>query len=237
MDDSEMRRVLEEYSDTQLDAYCKKYDNQPEHIFSPVFEKKMQRLIKNQKRYGRHAVLGGKIARAASILLICGIILAGASHISAKYFGMNPWKEFIVNQGDMDKVQFRKKEGAEEKGVIRKHMIPTYVPEGFELTYKDINTNLFKVYDTTWKTEDEKGMILFSSIEINEDNVELRDNEFVKVNNASVAKYKAKLCYKADNNIFLIWNDDVFENMVTFTGVEVNPQKMKSQEKRSIKLH
>ena len=95
MDDSEMRRVLEEYSDTQLDAYCKKYDNQPEHIFSPVFEKMMQRLIKNQKRYGRHAVLGGKIARAASILLICGIILAGASHISAKYFGMNPWRNLL----------------------------------------------------------------------------------------------------------------------------------------------
>lgn len=221
MDDSEMRRVLEEYSDVQLDAYCKKYDNQPEHIFSPAFEKKMQRLIKNQKRYGRHAALGGKIAKAASILFVCGIILAGASHISAKYFGMNPWKEFIVNQGDMDKVQFQKKDGAEEKGVIRKHMIPTYVPEGFELAYKDINTNLFKVYDTTWKTENEKGMILFSSIEINEDNIELRDNEFVKVDRVSVAAFEAKLCYKEDDTIILMWNDDVFENMVTFTRVEV----------------
>lgn len=222
MEDDEIRKMLEEYSDYMADTYDKKYGNQPEHTFSPAFEKKMQRLIRNQKRYGRHAVMGGRIVKAASILLVCGISLAGVAHISAKYFGMNPWKELIVNQGDMDQVQFQKKEGKEETGIVRKNMIPTYVPEGFEMTYKDINLNgLFKVYDTTWKTKDEEGVILFSSIEITEDSVELRDNEFVKIDKTSVAVYEAKVCYKKNDNVILMWNDEAFDNMVTFTGVEV----------------
>ncbi len=220
MKEDEIKKMLERYSDYMADTYDKKYGNQPEHTFSPAFEKKMKRLIKNQKRYGKYAVMGGRIVKAASILLVCGISFVGVTHISAKYFGMNPWKELVVNQGDMDQVQFQKKEGKEETGVVRKNMIPTYVPEGFEMTYKDINTGLFKVYDTMWKTKDGGGVIFFSSIEITENSVEFRDNEFVKIDKSTVAVYEAKICYKENDNIILMWNDDIYENMVTFAGVE-----------------
>ncbi len=220
MKEDEIKKMLERYSDYMADTYDKKYGNQPEHTFSPAFEKKMKRLIKNQKRYGKYAVMGSRIVKAASILLVCGISFVGVTHISAKYFGMNPWKELVVNQGDMDQVQFQKKEGKEETGVVRKNMIPTYVPEGFEMTYKDINTGLFKVYDTMWKTKDGGGVIFFSSIEITENSVEFRDNEFVKIDKSTVAVYEAKICYKENDNIILMWNDDIYENMVTFAGVE-----------------
>ena len=221
MEDDEIRKMLEEYSDYMADTYDKKYGNQPEHTFSPVFEKKMQRLIRNQKRYGKHAVIGGRIIKAASILLVCGISLAGAAHISAKYFGMNPWKELIANQGDMDQVQFQKKEGKEETGVVRKNMIPTYVPEGFEMTYKDINLNeLFDTYDAVWEKEDENGIISFSSIEIVEDSAGFRDNEFIRTEKVSVMVYEARLCYKEDGEIILMWNDETYENLVNYANTD-----------------
>jgi len=218
MEDDEIRKILEEYSDYMADTYDKKYGNQPEHTFSPAFEKKMQRLIRNQKRYGKHAVMGGRIVKAASILFVCGISLAGAAHISAKYFGMNPWKELIVNQGDMDQVQFQEKE---ETGVVRKNMIPTYVPEGFEMTYKEIDLNeLFDTYDAVWEKEDENGIISFSSIEIVEDSAGLRDNEFIMTEKVSVMAYEARLCYKKDGEIILMWNDETYENLVNYVNID-----------------
>ena len=221
MEDDEIRKMLEEYSDYMADTYDKKYTNQPEHTFSPAFEKKMQRLIRNQKRYGRHAVMGGRIVKAASILLVCGISLVGAAHISAKYFGMNPWKELVVNQGDMDQVQFQKKKGKEETSVVRKNMIPTYVPEGFEMTYKDINLNeLFDTYDAVWEKEDENGIISFSSIEIVEDSAGFRDNEFIRTEKVSVMVYEARLCYKEDGEIILMWNDETYENLVNYANTD-----------------
>lgn len=221
MEDDEIRKILEEYSDYMADTYDKKYGNQPEHTFSPAFEKKMQRLIRNQKHYGKHAVIGGRIVKAASILLVCGISLAGAAHISAKYFGMNPWKELVVNQGDMDQVQFQKKKGKEETSVVRKNMIPTYVPEGFEMTYKDINLNeLFDTYDAVWEKEDENGIISFSSIEIVEDSAGFRDNEFIRTEKVSVMVYEARLCYKEDGEIILMWNDETYENLVNYANTD-----------------
>ena len=51
MKEDEIKKMLERYSDYMADTYDKKYGNQPEHTFSPAFEKKMKRLIKNQNRY------------------------------------------------------------------------------------------------------------------------------------------------------------------------------------------
>lgn len=223
MKDDDIKKILEEYSDYMSDTYDKKYANQPEHTFSPAFERKMRRLIRNQKWYGKHAVMGGRIVKAAVILLVCGISLVGVSHISAKYFGINPWKEQIVTQSDMDmdEIQFRKKEGKEEPGVVRKNMIPTFVPEGFEMTHKDINLDgLFDTYDTVWKTEDESGIIAFSSIGISENSIGLRDNEFIKVERTTVAVYEARLCYKENGVIILMWNDEIYENLVDYVGTD-----------------
>ena len=41
------------------------------------------------------------------------------------------------------------------------------------------------------------------------------------IDKTSVAVYEAKVCYKKNDNVILMWNDEAFDNMVTFTGVEV----------------
>ena len=100
-------------------------------------------------------------------------------------------------------------------------MIPTYVPEGFEMTYKDIDLNeLFDTYDAVWEKEDENGIISFSSIEIVEDSAGLRDNEFIRTEKVSVVVYEARVCYKKDGEIILMWNDESYENLVSYVNTD-----------------
>lgn len=167
--------------------------------YSPRLERKMSRLLKEQRKPYHHLINTPYKKALAACLAI--MIFAGAL-MSCKPI-REPVVEFFTNVyekftefffGDEDK-------DAASKVITKIHTL-SYVPEGYELVESPILANKDKELYTVWQNNDGYKIFFFQSTFINKTTFDTENAEALTLSNGS----KILIIRKSDQ-IFVYWND------------------------------
>ncbi|MCC0784078.1 DUF4367 domain-containing protein [Clostridioides sp. ES-S-0108-01] len=173
-------------------------DDELNHVFSKSFERKMKKLIKQQKRSSFTSKIIFYSKRTSIIFLI---VLASLFTVtmSSEALRTRLYELVIRVYEDLTSFVFSNKENIEIKNLKIKE--PGYIPEGF----KEVGRvdNFMIVY------ENEKGIrIEYTSTEIDTNSIIL-DTEDAKVKDIFINGYKAKYIEK-ETFLQVFWNDNNF---------------------------
>lgn len=173
-------------------------DDELNHVFSKSFERKMKKLIKQQKRSSFTNKIIFYSKRTAIVFLI---ILASLFTVtmSSEALRTRLYELVIRVYEDLTSFVFSNKENIEIKNLKIKE--PGYIPEGFKEV--DRVDNFMIAY------ENEKGIrIEYISTEIDTNSIIL-DTEDAKVKEIFINGYKAKYIEK-ETFLQVFWNDNNF---------------------------
>ena len=143
--DSMLKQAAAVSADVYMKAVDKQYSDQPNHTFSPEFERKIAKL----KRKADHPILYSPLYRAASIILALllgsGVWLAFDTDARAAFFGWikNTYEHYFVYNYEGD---------ASDNGIT--HYELTWIPEG----YRELDL-IYQAYSATLKYYNEQGLI------------------------------------------------------------------------------
>lgn len=203
-----LKKILNEYSNSRMNTIYSEenYKNETFEV-SKRYQKRMKKLLWNEKYFGTHIGLGYAVRRVA----VAGVVilsLAAANVVSAKVFGFDPWKTTVRSLGDIYELYFAKpKEMQEEKLSERIAAAPVYVPEGYKKTEEQIQKNA----DVWSKWTKDSGYISYMGTFIWEDMKKAFNSEYEMYKKISVAGYEAELSRNKDE-IQLLWNDQKYQN-------------------------
>lgn len=203
-----LKKILNEYSNSRMNTIYSEenYKNETFEV-SKRYQKRMKKLLWNEKYFGTHIRLGYAVRRVA----VAGVVilsLAAVNVVSAKVFGFDPWKTTVRSLGDMYELHFVKpKEIQEQKLSERIEAVPVYVPEGYKKTEEVAKEG----EDVMAVWEKGEGVISYLANVIREDTRVAINSEYDEKRRVSVAGYEAELTRRGED-ICLIWNDQQYQN-------------------------
>ena len=170
--------------------------------YSPRLERKMSRLLKEQRTPYRHLINTPYKKALAACLAI--IIFAGAL-MSCKPI-REPVVEFFTNVYEKFTEFFF---GDEDKDVSSKviteiHTL-TYVPEGYELVESPTLTGRDKELCTVWKNSENKEIVFYHALLVSKTLLDT-ENADIKILDSRIS---AAMVQK-DDKIFAFWNDNEY---------------------------
>ncbi len=136
MDDIQIKEILSIYQNAQmkcLDPSCMEGWN---HVFSRRFQKRMKRLLRYEKRFGKHYHRGYLIRRLAVIAIVVLSAAVANVAIAQDLYGFIPWIMDIKYKKDERIITYQAPNKPDDGRVLkeRKHNFPTYIPEGYSAT-------------------------------------------------------------------------------------------------------
>ncbi len=175
------------------------YSNDFSAGFSPMFEKKMRRLIRSRGQTSWDIVKSRRKKAFLTVAIVAMILILSISVSSFRY----PVAEFIVNVFDIGKNYKISGEGCGNSPETIEHIyIPSYLPEGYTKAKQTVSNY---VAETIWENSDGKKMVLtqhaIGSTEISIDN----DNT---VNTTYEIDGKTVYCTLTHNVYYFVWVDD-----------------------------
>lgn len=180
-------------------------DEELNHVFSKRFERKMKKLIRQEKRnpFIKYTIIYLKRVAVVFLIVVTGLFTITMSVDALR----NQFIKIVIEiYEDLTEFIFSKDiQTDKELDFILKE--PKYIPKGFKEVEKE-NTlqGIFIRYENKNGSE-----IRYRSNQIDSNTVIL-DTEDAKVTDVMVNDYKAKYIIK-DNSITIFWNDE--ENVYT----------------------
>ena len=108
MEQEYLSKILGDFAESRMNTlYSEDKYNQAQRQFTKHYEKKIKRLIANEKYFGTHIRLANGMRRVA-VLAVTVISLIAANTVSAKVFGFNPWEMIKKSLGDMYEIRYEK---------------------------------------------------------------------------------------------------------------------------------
>lgn len=175
------------------------------HKFSKQFEKKMKKLIRQEKRTPLMRSFVGYGKRAAAILLVI-ISITLLTTMSVEAYRVRFFQIITEIFEEYTSIRFESEEGVSDRSLIEVN--PEYIPEGFSILEKDLddygnriiyrNTNDEEIiYDQMLISN---GQIIFDTEGVEVETMELGDQKITYFTNKGVSQ--------------IYWNDDLY--MYTF---------------------
>ncbi len=218
MEEEYLKKILEEFSESRMNTvYSEKNYKDEEVQYSKRHQKRMKRLLWNEKYFGAHIRAGYMVRRVAAVGVVV-LSLAAVNTVSAKVFGFDPWETAVRSLGNLYETEYKepvKEETREATVRERTEEIPVYAPEGYELLQSE-----GKMGESTlavWNNK-EGNTIEYLGNYISENakaTTNLGKKETKKV---TVAGYAAKLITEGKNR-YLLWEDAKYQNSLGADGL------------------
>lgn len=220
MSDEYIRDILTEYSDFCMDTfYSPDREELEKHVFSRRHEKKMKKLVWSEKYFGIH-IQAGYVVRRVAILTAVILSLAAANTVSARVFGFNPWRIVATAAGDfwVKTVYHMSYEGGQGKLKKARNNVPAYIPDGYRLTYSDIEEDVGAV---TWKQGEKE--IGYTYMDMADGTTVYMSSELEKQDEFTIEGCRAVL-YTKGGEWLLEWNDA--ERWHELSGTAISREEM-----------
>lgn len=204
MKEDDIKYILEQYQDIQIQQLEPEQMEGYNHVFSPKFEKKIKRLFWCEKYFGNHIYIGYAIRKAAIIAIIILSVVA-AAEVSAKVFGFRPWKVFTMysEQNKMEQHIYKESADTGEKVPYATGVAPSYVPTDYKiLEQKEENDG----YQYMYLTGREKAEFQYLRLRIKNGLTIAYDAEYTSKENLIIKGYRGCLYYKGEE-CWMIWDD------------------------------
>ena len=221
MEQEYLSKILGDFAESRMNTlYSEDKYNQAQRQFTKHYEKKIKRLIANEKYFGTHIRLANGMRRVA-VLAVTVISLIAANTVSAKVFGFNPWEMIKKSLGDMYEIRYEKpkKETPPIEIGERIHDIPAYVPDGFARIQYEKEENVGILAE--WKKGEQD--IGYMGVLIQEDMRTSIDAEYENEKHVTIAGYDAVLMKKG-TELYLLWNDKQYQN--NLDGNEISEEEL-----------
>lgn len=221
MEQEYLSKILGDFAGSRMNTlYSEDKYNQAQRQFTKHYEKKIKRLIANEKYFGTHIRLANGMRRVA-VLAVTVISLIAANTVSAKVFGFNPWEMIKKSLGDMYEIRYEKpkKETPPIEIGERIHDIPAYVPDGFARIQYEKEENVGILAE--WKKGEQD--IGYMGVLIQEDMRTSIDAEYENEKHVTIAGYDAVLM-KEGTELYLLWNDKQYQN--NLDGNEISEEEL-----------
>lgn len=221
MEQEYLSKILGDFAESRMNTlYSEDKYNQAQRQFTKHYEKKIKRLIANEKYFGTHIRLANGMRRVA-VLAVTVISLIAANTVSAKVFGFNPWEMIKKSLGDMYEIRYEKpkKETPPIEIGERIHDIPAYVPDGFARIQYEKEENVGILAE--WKKGERD--IGYMGVLIQEDMRTFIDAEYENEKHVTIAGYDAVLM-KEGTELYLLWNDKQYQN--NLDGNEISEEEL-----------
>lgn len=221
MEQEYLSKILGDFAESRMNTlYSEDKYNQAQRQFTKHYEKKIKRLIANEKYFGTHIRLANGMRRVA-VLAVTVISLIAANTVSAKVFGFNPWEMIKKSLGDMYEIRYEKpkKETPPIEIGERIHDIPAYVPDGFARIQYEKEENVGILAE--WKKGERD--IGYMGVLIQEDMRTSIDAEYENEKHVTIAGYDAVLM-KEGTELYLLWNDKQYQN--NLDGNEISEEEL-----------
>lgn len=221
MEQEYLSKILGAFAESRMNTlYSEDKYNQAQRQFTKHYEKKIKRLIANEKYFGTHIRLANGMRRVA-VLAVTVISLIAANTVSAKVFGFNPWEMIKKSLGDMYEIRYEKpkKETPPIEIGERIHDIPAYVPDGFARIQYEKEENVGILAE--WKRGEQD--IGYMGVLIQEDMRTSIDAEYENEKHVTIAGYDAVLM-KEGTELYLLWNDKQYQN--NLDGNEISEEEL-----------
>lgn len=221
MEQEYLSKILGDFAESRMNTlYSEDKYNQAQRQFTKHYEKKIKRLIANEKYFGTHIRLANGMRRVA-VLAVTVISLIAANTVSAKVFGFNPWEMIKKSLGDMYEIRYEKpkKETPPIEIGERIHDIPAYVPDGFARIQYEKEENVGILAE--WKKGEQD--IGYMGVLIQEDMRTSIDAEYENEKHVTIAGYDAVLM-KEGTELYLLWNDKQYQN--NLDGNEISEEEL-----------
>lgn len=199
VDDDFLYKHMRKAEIKMLDSLPK--EEELSHKFSKDFEKKMDKLIKEQKRtpFMRSFVIYGKRV-AAIFLIIVSVSFATTMSVEAyrvRFFEVitEVWEEFTS-------IVFKSEEGINDGNLLPTN--PQYIPEGFSIFYEDVDDYMnMIIYKNEANIEIfyEQSFISNKEILLDTEGIEV---ETMKIENQNINYFTNK----GVNQVY--WNDNTY---------------------------
>ena len=221
MEQEYLCKILGDFAESRMNTlYSEDKYNQAQRQFTKHYEKKMKRLIANEKYFGTHIRLANGMRRVA-VLAVTVVSLIAANTVSAKVFGFNPWEMIKKSLGDMYEIRYEKpkKETPPIEIGERIHDIPAYVPDGFARIQYEKEENVGILAE--WKKGERD--IGYMGVLIQEDMRTSIDAGYENEKHVTIAGYDAVLM-KEGTELYLLWNDKQYQN--NLDGNEISEEEL-----------
>ena len=222
MTDQELKKVLQEYA--AYDAGRYRREDVTENAWEPSarFRRRIRRLFRTERFFGEHLRIAQGLGKVAAIVLVIGS-LAAVGDVSARALGIRPWKYVSMEQlrdVGMESRVYSGNSTVTNEEAKEQNTIPTYVPEGFEQTYTDIDE--WSAY-SEW--EKENSLIQYGRSTLKKNTVIIEDTDYLDVKNADIRGYYARICSK-EHEVRIIWEDEYYYHNLSFTECELSEEEM-----------
>ena len=195
------------------------------HEFSKRFHRKMKKIFWGEKYFGKHLHLAYAVRKIAAVVVIVAGLFA-ANQVSAKIFGINPWK-YITSYVSEYKMESRSYKGLDEEAVKSqklvkaKKKVPSVEPEGMPQTVYQESKDTGALY-LEWKKGNK--YLQYMRTVIHEGEVVLTDAEYTKKEVDSLCGYECTYYTKGDE-MWIAWDDAKYSYQIDATNIE-NPKEL-----------
>lgn len=121
MNDQEIRYYLLGYITEEMKVLDERELAGYGHEFSKRFHRKMKKIFWSEKYFGKHLHLAYAVRKIAAVVAIVAGLFA-ANQVSAKIFGINPWK-YITSYVSEYKMESRSYKGLDEEAVKSQKLV------------------------------------------------------------------------------------------------------------------
>lgn len=212
--DDDIRELLSIYVNATMDAVVPEEMPGYDHKYSRRYKRKLKKMMWAEKYFGPH-LMAGYVVRRIAIFVLAALSLWGAREVSAKVFGIDPWKAIItfITEGEVNHKTYKELDEeaivvADVKTVVRD--VPLNVPEGFEVVRENVYDR--KVY-VEWYNNMTHNNIIYDRRWIDFDMAGIEDATYKGISEISIAGYRG-ICYTDGIDTWIQWEDMLYKHVI-----------------------
>lgn len=217
MNDQEIKNLLRSYVGEEMTILCEDELSGYDHVYSKTFKRRIRRMFWTEKYFGSNLHFGCMVRRIAIVAIII-LSLFTVNEVSARVFGVNPWKfvTSFLNDSKMDVKTYKDSSDwsdTEADKIVRD--VPAQLPEGFEqTTFEQSDISLY----AEWNKEG-KEYLQYSQIILSDGMSLAMDGEYDSKEKITICGYVGEYCVKGEES-WIAWDDTTYNHMIISTKVE-----------------
>ncbi|MBE5928649.1 MAG: hypothetical protein E7267_04650 [Lachnospiraceae bacterium] len=213
--ENDIRELLLAYVNTEMNSIILEEMPGYDHVYSRRYKKRLKKMLWSEKYFGPRLMLG-YVVRYVAIFAAIIFSLYAANEVSAKVFGINPWKTIVSFFADSEVnhktyTELTTTEHMEPKTIVRD--VPLNVPEGFEVVVNRENVRRLVV----WNNKNVKEEITYIRTVIGHNAAVLEDATYERIADIMIAGYKG-YCYTDPIHTWVEWEDVSYKHVIEVTN-------------------
>lgn len=220
MNDEEIRLLMINYVNRQMELVIPDQMEGYDHEFSTKYKRRIKKLFWSEKYFGCRIGLGYAVRRVA-IVAIVALSLVTAGEVSARVFGFRPWEyltSYIWDVKMEEKSYVKPQEPVGENQVYKKAVreLPSYIPTMLQMNTEDLD-NKETIY-ADWFSDDGKVAVQYTRTALNGTVTIVTDGEYTKKKSVLVKGYQGYV-YTKKEETWLIWDDTDYNYNIFVVGL------------------